>query len=185
MVGIDLYGRRITADYQRYTVACAISETAERLTPEEHEPSLRIFQLTLGAFRALSDGTHPSPLILDAYLLRAMGAAGWAPALTECALCGRRGEHGAFSVPAGGCVCRGCRPAGSTHPAPETFGLLRALVSGDWKNAVTTTQQVRNEASGLVSAHLQWHLERSVRSLSYVQRTQPTKHVLDRKLENR
>ncbi|MFD0555843.1 DNA replication and repair protein RecO [Stackebrandtia endophytica] len=172
VVGIDLYGKRIAEDYQRYTAACAISETAERLTPEEHEPSLRIFQLTLGALRALADGEYPPPLVLDAYLLRAMSAAGWAPALTECAICGRDGQHRAFSVSAGGCVCRNCRPAGSTHPAPETFSLLKALVSGDWKSATASAQQVRNEASGLVSAHLQWHLERSVRSLSYVQRTE-------------
>lgn len=173
VVGIDLYGRRIAEDYGRYTAACAISETAERLTPEEHEPSLRIFQLTLGALRALSDGEYPAPLVLDAYLLRAMSVSGWAPALSACAICGTRGDHRAFSVPAGGSVCRNCRPAGSTHPAPETFGLLRALAGGDWKSAIATTQQVRNEASGLVSAHLQWHLERSVRSLSYVQRTEP------------
>ncbi|GAA4900056.1 DNA replication and repair protein RecO [Stackebrandtia albiflava] len=172
VVGVDLYGRRIAEDYQRYTAACAISETAERLTPEDHEPSLRVFQLTLGAFRALADGAYPPPLVLDAYLLRSMRVSGWAPALTECAVCGLPGEHRAFSVAAGGCVCRNCRPAGSTHPSPEAFSLMRALTSGDWRTATATAQQARNEASGLVAAHLQWHLERSVRSLSYVQRTE-------------
>ncbi|MGH8880679.1 MAG: DNA repair protein RecO, partial [Stackebrandtia sp.] len=106
VVGIDLYGRRIAEDYPSYTVACAISETAEKLTPEEHEPSLRIFQLTLGALRALSESAHPPPLVLDAYLLRAMGASGWAPALRECAICVSKGEHRAFSVASVGCVCR-------------------------------------------------------------------------------
>src|SRR3954470_16035717 len=33
--GIDLYGGRLVGDYPRYTVASAIAETAERLTPEE------------------------------------------------------------------------------------------------------------------------------------------------------
>lgn len=171
VVGIDLYGRRIAEDYQRYTVACAISETAEKLTPAEHEPALRIFQLTLGAMRALAEAAHAAPLVLDAYLLRAMGTSGWAPALRECAVCGTRGDHRAFSVAAGGCVCRDCRPAGSTHPSPASVELMRALESGDWRTADASEQSARNEASGLVSAHLQWHLEHSVRSLSYVQRT--------------
>jgi DNA repair protein RecO (recombination protein O) len=181
VVGIDLYGRRISADYQCYTAACAISETAEKLTPEEHEPSLRIFQLTLGALRALAEAEHSPPLILDAYLLRAMGASGWAPALAACAVCGVRGEHRAFSVATGGCVCRNCRPPGSAHPSPAAFGLMRALSSGDWRSADSSEQSARNEASGLISAHLQWHLEHSVRSLSYVQRTDLRRTELEKR----
>jgi DNA repair protein RecO (recombination protein O) len=50
--GIDLYGRRFIEDYPRYTTASAIVETAERLTPVEREPSLRIYLLTLGALNA-------------------------------------------------------------------------------------------------------------------------------------
>src|SRR5919199_3950046 len=108
--GIDLYGKRFLDDYPRYTAASAIAETAERLTPIEEEPALRLYLLTLGALRALGEASHPAPLVLDAYLLRAMGLAGWAPALSECAVCGTPGSHRAFSVPAGGCVCSGCRP---------------------------------------------------------------------------
>ena len=63
-------------DYPRYTAASAIAETAERLTPVEQEPSLRLFLLTLGALRALAAGEHAGPLVLDAYLLRAMALAG-------------------------------------------------------------------------------------------------------------
>ena len=48
---------------------------------------------------------------------------------------------------------------------------MRALSSGDWSTAHASEQSVRNETSGLVAAHLQWHLERSVRSLAYVPRT--------------
>src|SRR5262249_58019271 len=67
--GIDLYGKRFVDDYPRYTAASAIAETAERLTPEEEEPALRLYLLTLGALRALAEGEHASTLVLDAYLL--------------------------------------------------------------------------------------------------------------------
>ncbi|HIV57240.1 MAG TPA: DNA repair protein RecO [Candidatus Stackebrandtia faecavium] len=170
-VGIELYGRVLMSDYQRYTVACAISETADKLIPEEHEPSLDIFQLTLGALHALARKTRPATLILDAYLLRSMRAAGLQPALDSCASCGSHGDFRAFSVAAGGTVCRTCRPPGAAHPAPTALTLMRALMTGDWDTALGSPQSTRNETSGLVSAHLQWHMERSVRSLSYVQRT--------------
>jgi DNA repair protein RecO (recombination protein O) len=168
---IELYGKQLGRDYPRYTAASAIAETAERLTPIEYEPSLRLFQLTLGALRALSVAEHASTLVLDAFLLRAMANSGWAPALSECAVCGTPGRHAAFSVPAGGAVCPDCRPPGSTHPAPSTLELMIALTSGDWKIADASDGPQRRECSGLVAAHLQWHLERGLRSLPLVDRS--------------
>ncbi|MET7808359.1 DNA repair protein RecO [Micromonospora chersina] len=171
--GIDLYGKRFLGDYPRYTAASAIAETAERLTPIEREPSLRLFQLTLGALRSLATGDHATTLVLDAYLLRGMAFAGWAPALTACAVCGTPGRHRAFSVPAGGAVCPDCRPPGAAHPAPATIDLMSALTTGDWAYADATETGVRRECSGLVAAHLQWHLERALRSLPLVDRGAP------------
>jgi DNA repair protein RecO (recombination protein O) len=99
-----------------------------------------------------------------------MAHAGWAPALAECAVCGTPGRHGAFSVPAGGSVCPDCRPPGAAHPAPATLGLMVALTSGDWPVADGADAGIRRECSGLVAAHLQWHLERGLRSLPLVDR---------------
>jgi DNA repair protein RecO (recombination protein O) len=167
---IRLLGGRFLDDYPRYTAASAIAETAERLTPEEGEPARQLFLLTLGAIRAIAAAEHAVPLVLDAYLLRAMAVAGWAPALTECAVCGTPGPHRAFSVPAGGSVCGDCRPPGAAHPAPAVLVLMTALVTGDWPVADTSDLATRRQASGLVAAHLQWHLERGLRSLPLVDR---------------
>jgi DNA repair protein RecO (recombination protein O) len=169
--GLELHGKAFFDDYPRYTAASAIAETAERLTPVEQEPSLRLYLLTLGAIRALALGEHVGGLVLDAYLLRAMGVAGWAPALRECAVCGTQGAHRAFSVPAGGCVCPDCRPPGAANPAPATVELMAALNEGDWRFADASEPAARREASGLVAAHLQWHLERALRSLPLVERS--------------
>jgi DNA repair protein RecO (recombination protein O) len=169
--GVQAYGKEMMSDYLRYTAASAIAETAERLTDEEREPSLRLFLLTLGAMKAISAGEHAPPLVLDAYLLRAMSVAGYAPALLECAVCGLRGAHRSFSVQAGGCVCAGCRPAGSASPSSAALELMSALLGGDWPHADASPGPIRREASGLVAAHLQWHLERGLRSLPMVDRT--------------
>ena len=84
------YGEPLAADYPRYTTGTAMLETAERFTPVEKEPALRQFLLLVGGLRALGEGKHDPRLVLDAYLLRSLAVAGYAPALDECAICGTR-----------------------------------------------------------------------------------------------
>jgi DNA repair protein RecO (recombination protein O) len=146
-------------------------ETAERLAGEERAPAPALHGLTVSALRAVADGRRSRGLLLDAYLLRAMGIAGWAPALNECARCATPGPHRAFHVGAGGSVCTHCRPAGSTTPPPGVLDLMSALHDGDWDFAEKTPQSHRNYVSGLVAAHLQWHLERQLKTLPLVERT--------------
>jgi len=162
-------GAQLANDYPRWTACSAICETAERLT-EEGEPALRLYLLVLGALRALVAGEHDASLVLDAFLIRAMANAGWEPALRECAQCSAPGPHAAFNVAAGGAVCESCRPPGSARPQPATVDLLAALLGGDWPTADASAAGNRREASGLIAAHLQWHLERALRSLPLVDR---------------
>jgi DNA repair protein RecO (recombination protein O) len=174
---LDAFGAHIVDDYQHYTTACAVLETVDRLAAEEGEPVLRLYLLAVGALRALSGRERDPSLVLDAFLLRAMAYAGWAPALGECARCGAAGPHAAFSVPAGGAVCVSCRPTGSVRPSPQTLPLLEALLHGAWKAAESATAPVRREGSGLVAAHLQWHMERQLRSLPLVERREVERNV--------
>jgi DNA repair protein RecO (recombination protein O) len=94
------YGAPLASDYPRYTTGTAMLETAERFTPVEKEPALRQFLLLVGGLRSLGEGVHDARLVLDAYLLRSLAVAGYAPALDECALCGTRapasGEEGSL-----------------------------------------------------------------------------------------
>ncbi|MDT4905874.1 MAG: repair protein RecO [Pseudonocardiales bacterium] len=166
---LGAFGAQLSDDYARWTSASAICETAERLT-EEGEPALRLYLLVVGALRALAAREHEAGLILDAFFVRAMSNAGWEPALRDCAKCSAPGPHAAFNVAAGGAVCDACRPAGSARPQRETIELMIALLGGDWAVADASDAMVRREASGLVAAHLQWHLERGLRSLPLVDR---------------
>lgn len=165
------YGSGLAADYRRYTAGTAVLETAERLTAEEREPSLRLYLLVVGALRALAAGEHDASLVLDAFVLRALSVSGYEPALDSCARCGASGPHRAFSVPAGGLVCPVCRPAGAASPSPAALGLLADLLGGDWIGADGSDSRTRREGGGLVAAYLQWHLERGLRSLPLVERT--------------
>jgi DNA repair protein RecO (recombination protein O) len=170
VVSIDAFATDIVSDYGRYTCACAVLETAERLAGEERAPAPALHRLTVGALRAVADAQRPRELVLDAYLLRAMGIAGWAPSLTECARCAAPGPHRAFHIAAGGSMCVHCRPVGSTTPPQGVVDLMSALHDGDWEAAQASPQSYRTHASGLIAAHLQWHLERQLRTLPLVER---------------
>jgi DNA repair protein RecO (recombination protein O) len=127
------YGQPLTGDYPRYTAGVAMLETAERFTPVEKEPSLRQLLLLIGGLRALGEDAHDSRLVLDAFLLRSLAVAGYAPALQECARCGAPGNGSggevraasgrrlpAFAIPAGGMVCASCRPV-PPRPRPRPW----------------------------------------------------------------
>jgi DNA repair protein RecO (recombination protein O) len=180
------YGKAFSADYPRYTTGTAMLETAEKFTPVEKEPALRQFLLLVGGLRALGEGVHDPRLVLDAYLLRSLAVAGYAPALDECAVCGTRVADGegpgrdgaaasaalrafAFAIGAGGLVCRSCRAPGAATPAAQTIELMSALMRGDWAHADGSERRHQVECSGLVAAYLQWHLEHSIRSLRHVE----------------
>ncbi|WP_432487838.1 DNA repair protein RecO [Kineococcus sp. SYSU DK018] len=163
-------GAVIAADYGLYTAGHALLETAERFTEVEGESNTQQYLLLVGALRTLARAEHAAPMVLDAFLLRSLAVAGYAASFADCARCGQPGPHRAFSVPAGGAVCPACRPPGSAAPDPRTLELLAALLSGDWALADTSDPRCRDEASGLVAAFLQWHLERGIRSLQHVER---------------
>jgi DNA repair protein RecO (recombination protein O) len=175
-VTLDAFGPFIAADYGRYTAATVIAETTGRLAAEERQPWLRLYLLAVSALRAIAepageDGHYRDPsLVMDAFLLRSLTLAGWAPALKDCARCAAPGPHAAFHVPSGGCLCADCRGVGFVRPAPATVALMAALASGDWAAAEATGSANRREASGLVAALTQFHLERGLKSLPLVDR---------------
>ena len=170
VVSIENYGDILSSDYQSWTIANAILEAAERFTQAEHEPALQQYLLVVGSLKVLADKKYDPSLILDAYLLRSLSVAGYAPSLTICSRCDAPGPHKFFSLQGGGCVCLVCKPSASAAPAQATLDLMAHLLTGDWEQAVKSESRNRNEASGLIAAYLQWHLERGLRSLPLVER---------------
>ena len=90
------YGEALTDDYQRWTIAHAILETAERFTQQEEEPAPQEFQLVVGGMRALAENRYDSSLILDAFLLRSLSIGGYEPSMTACSRCEKPGPHRYF-----------------------------------------------------------------------------------------
>lgn len=167
---LDAFARHVGSDYGAYTCGTVMLETAERLVHEDGEPAVQQYGLLVAALRALSNRDHPASLILDSYQLRAMAVAGYAPSFGDCANCGAVGEHRNFHAASGGILCDQCRMPGSSNPDRATVKHLAALLSGDWSACQASDDRARREASGLVSAYVSWHLERTLRSLRYADR---------------
>ena len=171
---IEPFGRDLARDYSVFTCASTMAETAERLTRDGADlgtsDSPQQFLLLYGALAALARRRHAPGLVLDSYLLRALALAGWAPSCYDCARCGAPGPHAAFHIQAGGAVCAVCRPGGAVDVPSGAMVLLGALLSGDWPVADAAVERERAQTSGIVSAYVTWHLERRLRSLSFVER---------------
>jgi DNA repair protein RecO (recombination protein O) len=122
------YGAPLAGDYPRYTAGVAMLETAERFTPVEKEPALRQLLLLIGGLRALGDGEHDSGLVLDAFLLRSLAVAGYAPVLQECARCGAP-ESGApgSGAPGSGAPGSGAQGSGAQGSALRSGRRLPAF----------------------------------------------------------
>jgi DNA repair protein RecO (recombination protein O) len=164
---LGAYGAPISADYATFTAANVIVETADRLTDEA---SLQQYLLLVGALRSLARAEHGPSVTLDSYLLRALSIAGWAPSFGDCAVTGEPGPHTAFVAQLGGMVADGVAPPGAPRLTPETIGLLGALLTGDWATVEGSGASTRAQASGVIAAYTQWHLERGLRSLPHVDR---------------
>jgi DNA repair protein RecO (recombination protein O) len=167
---LDPFASRMGASYECYTAGTVMLETAERLVIEDKEPALQQFLLLVGALRAMCDTGRPPHQVLDSFLLRSLAVAGYAPTFEACARCGLMGAHRSFSPAAGGMLCSTCRVPGSMNPSLEAVVLLGALLAGDWPVIEASEARHRKEATGMVAAYLQWHLERGLKSLAHVDR---------------
>lgn len=160
---IASYGAPISADYDTFRAGSVMVEAAEKLT--DGGPARTQYMLLVGALRGLAAGELPRELVRDAYLLRALGLAGWAPGFGDCVRCGAPGPHSDAVVQHGGVVCPDCRIPGGLVLSPAAVDLLGALLSGDWEQALAAPEEVRGQAAGFAAAYAQWHLERGLRSL--------------------
>ncbi|MBK4142715.1 DNA repair protein RecO [Corynebacterium macginleyi] len=157
---VDYFGTRLIEEYERYTAACAVLESTERLIYVDGDGDPYLYNAVVATLEQLQ--TEEPTQTLDAFLLQAMRHAGWAPSLFDCAQCQRPGPHHAFHPAVGGAACHECRPPGAAEVDPETLHHLWLLAHGYPTNP---TNAQRQEGHRLARAHLQWHMERHVSAL--------------------
>lgn len=167
---LSAYGNDMTLDYGLWTIGQTMLETADRLTSEENVAAESQYLLLVGALRTLVSREHAAASVMDSYLLRALSLAGYSPSLDVCVMCGEPGPF--FNVSSGGAMCANHRAPGSVAPRQETIALMRSLIAGEWEVIDQAESTVAREVSGIVAAYVQWHLERGLRSLEHIDRSQ-------------
>ena len=142
------YGGDLVLDYPRYTAGQAMLETAERLS-EDDVPAVQQYLLLVGGLRTLAAGEHAAGLVLDAFLLRSLSVAGYAPSFVDCARCGDEGPHRFFNLPAGGVVCGNCR---AVRVAPRPRGRRSPCWAPSCPGTGATRTRARRSTAGRQAA---------------------------------
>ncbi len=164
--------RAVRDDLDRVSRATAMLEAVDQVL-QEREPNHRVYQMLVGALRALAAPEVLPALIVPAFFLKLLAAEGVAPLLDRCASCGTSaaaaGGLVAFDLGQGGGLCRSCRRGAAV--SPDAFTLLRQILGGGLNEALRQPASGASwEVEHLASQAMEYHLERRLRSL----------HVLDR-----
>jgi DNA repair protein RecO (recombination protein O) len=154
----------LRSDLDRVVAAGTMVEIADAVA-QENESSVRLFLLLQRGLRALDSGPEHLDL-LTAFLLKAAGAIGVAPALDQCAGCGRTDDLHRFSFSAGGVLCARCRTAGAYALRDGLTEHLAMLAAVDLAEMPPSNDTFAGEARGVARRFIEYHLERQIRSLA-------------------
>lgn len=113
--------------------AAYAAELTDRAINDDEAAAFLFYQLK-ACLTALSEGKDPQ-IVLRAYEMKIVNAAGYAPALEECVSCGRPEGPFRFSPLAGGALCSACRHRDSAALELEegVWKLLRLFLALDMR----------------------------------------------------
>ena len=153
--------RAIRDDLDRLAKASCLLEAVDQLA-QEREVNQRLYQMLLGALRALA--AHDSPLVVPAFFWKALAQEGYRPELDRCVACGASEPIVAFDLDSGGALCRECRRGSSL--SPEALELMRRILGGGLGSALNEPPSpATHEVDHLATRALEHHLERRLRSV--------------------
>lgn len=153
--------RAIRDDLDRLTKASCLLEAVDQLA-QEREVNPRLYQMLLGALRALA--AHDSALVVPAFFWKALAQEGYRPELDQCVSCGATEALVAFDVDSGGVLCRDCRRGSAL--SPEALELMRRILGGGLGSALNEpVSSATHEVDQLATRAPEHHLERRLRSV--------------------
>ncbi|MGH9283398.1 MAG: DNA repair protein RecO [Acidimicrobiales bacterium] len=159
--------RAIRDDLDRVGRAASMLEAVDQVA-QEREPSSQLYQLLVGALRALA--AADAPLVQAAFFWKLLSLEGAHPVLHQCATCGSAGELVAFDLAEGGALCRACRRG--VPISPGALDLLRLILGGGLAEALNRPHgRAGVELEHLANRSMEFHLERRLRSLGVLDGT--------------
>jgi DNA repair protein RecO (recombination protein O) len=162
---IDAF-RTIREDLDRLARATQLLEAVDQVA-QEREANPRLYQMLLGALRAL--GAANAPMLVAGFYWKLLALDGVEPVVDSCVTCGAPGPLVAFDLGDGGALCASCRRGASI--SPEALDLIRLVLGGELHVALRAgSGEAVHEAEHLATRALEHHLERRLRSVGILDR---------------
>jgi len=159
--------RPLRDDLDRLGRAVSMLEAADQLALER-EPNPRLYEMLVGALRALSD--QDAPLVLAGFFLKVLALEGFRPQVEACVVCGGDGPLVSWAIEEGGLRCAAHRQGPAL--SAEAVDVLQHALGGRLGAALNETRgPVVSEVDHLVVRAVEHHLERRLRSVTALHRT--------------
>ena len=155
--------RAIREDLDRLTHAIAMLEAADQLGLEG-EPNPGLYQMLLGALRALAG--HSGPLVVAGFFFKVLALEGFRAVTDRCIECDRTDvELVAFDLESGGTRCTEHRVG--TAITPEALTLIDDILGGRLSQALNEpASPATTEVELLARRSMEHHLERRLRTIT-------------------
>jgi len=158
--------RPVREDLGRLARATAMLEAVDQVA-QEREPNVGLYQMLVGALRALA--ARDAPLLVPAFFWKLLALEGLHPMLDVCVSCGAPDDLVAFDLESGGALCRSCRRGVAL--SADALALLRRILGGDLAGALNQVPDATTrEVDVLATSAIEHHLERRLRSASLLDR---------------
>ncbi len=130
---------------------------------QEGQASARLYQMLVGALRALS--AHNAPMLVPAFFLKLLALEGFQPILDGCASCGTPEPLVAFDLIVGGALCPAC--ARGPRVSSEAIDLMHRVLDGGLAGVLNEpVTPATAEVANLATRAMEHHLERRLRSVT-------------------
>ncbi|MGH9188489.1 MAG: DNA repair protein RecO [Acidimicrobiales bacterium] len=155
--------RVIREDLDRLRKANTVLEAVDQVAQEGHA-NVRLYQMTVGALRALA--AHDAAMLVPAFFLKLLSLEGFHPVLDTCAACDEPKGLVAFDLGVGGAMCGSCAGGRALPVSAEALALVRRVLDGNLVVAMSEPPgPVATEVTRLAIAAMEYHLERRLRSV--------------------
>jgi DNA repair protein RecO (recombination protein O) len=180
----------LRGDLGRLSRGLYLAELSERFAVEE-APTHAPFRLLVDSLRQLEAlPAEAADLLLRWHELRLLSQQGFAPETQRCADCGadlEQADH-VFSAARGGLICPKCRSRGDDLLLPASVGAIKVLrflkraARADLAR-LRVGEEERRHVERIMRAHLQYVLDRDVKSSAFLDEVRKRLGVAERRAE--
>jgi DNA repair protein RecO (recombination protein O) len=166
--------RELRDDLWRSSWAYYVAELVDAFTREE-DPNALLFDLLQETLGRLAQGADPA-LVTRYYELHLLALVGYQPQFFHCIHCGAalKPELNFLSPAQGGCLCpqHGAHQPDAVALALPALKVLRFLQSRSWPEvaALQIGPETASGVEGVLARYIVYHLERTVRSATFLER---------------